>query len=129
MLRTWLRWRGSNTVRKKKVPIILAASIPKTRQLQDTEVYSKLFYESKLKHIVNEETIGKSLNRTEKLAKIVEVTKWEWALESDEVKAEVKAKKEELQNERKPDLSSDLTPSPEQYQAAINDLSYVTSAF
>jgi hypothetical protein len=127
MLRTWFRWRSNNTVRKKGKSIVLATAIPRTRQLQDTEAYSKLFYESKLKTIVEAEWAGKSLSQTEKLAKILEVTKREWAVESDEVKAKVKAMKTELQKERSPDPTS--PPSPQQLQAAIDDLSYVASAF
>src|ERR1700722_6763209 len=132
MLRTWFRWRSNNQVWKKTGAIVLAASIPKTRQLQDTEAYSKLFYESKLKRIVDEEIAGKSLTHNEKLAKIVDVTKREWVKESDDVKAQVKAMKEELQHGRanlaNPTGDSTVT-SPKQIQAAIDELSYVGGAF
>ena len=71
------------------------------------------------------EIAGRSLSQTEKLAKILEVTKREWAVESDEVKAKVKLTKAELQKER----GSAGEPSPDKFQVAINDLSYVASAF
>ena len=119
MLRTWSRWRGNNTVRKNARSIALVS--PKTRQLQDTQVYSKLFYQSKLKPIVEAETSGAS--NAERLAKIVDITKREWANESDEVKAQVRAMKDDI-SARSVDVSS-----PEQRQAAIKDLSRLATAF
>jgi hypothetical protein len=112
--------------RKKTGSIVLVPVLPKTRQLQDTEVYSKLFYASKLKSIVDVEVAGMSLTQTEKLAKIREVTKREWANESDEVKEQVRAKKEEPHDLK---LTEGTTPSPEQYQESIDDLSFVVNAF
>jgi len=94
---------------------------PKTRQLQDTHAYSKLFYQSKLKAIVEAETSGAS--NAERLAKIAEITKREWANESEEVKAQVRAMKDDI-SARKPDMSS-----PEQRQVAIDDLSHLTTTF
>jgi len=128
MIKTWFRWRSSNTVRKKTGSIVLAA-IPKTRQLQDTEVYSKLYYQSKIKAIVDKEIDGKVLTTTERLAKIIDVTKREWAKETEEVKARVYTMKEELRTS-KPQLPSDSSPaSPDHYQTAIDSLGNVTSAF
>jgi hypothetical protein len=99
-------------------------SPPKSRQLKDTEVYSKLFYESKLKDIVGSETAGMSLS--EKFVRIGDVTRQEWANESDEVKEQVRAMKGESRNRRH---QNSATPSLEQYQASINDLSYVVNTF
>src|SRR4051812_44181098 len=117
MLRTWFRWRGGKNIRKKTRPIIFTTSIPKTRQLQDTEVYSKLFYESKLKSIVEAEIAGEPLTHGKRLVKVVEVTKREWARESEEIKKEVRAKKEELEKDRKPVPAGEL-PGPKQRQTA-----------
>jgi hypothetical protein len=125
MLRTWFRWRGNNSVRKTK-PIVIVPSLPRSRQNQDTEIYSKLFYESKLKRIIDAEVAG--LSNSEKLAKIVEVTRREWEGESDEVRAQVKAMKEDQRHSPQP-LGDSATPSPEQRQAAINELGYTASAF
>jgi hypothetical protein len=106
---------------------VLLPALPKTRQWQDTEVYLKLFYATKLKKIVDSETAGTSLKQTERMAKIREVAKREYDKESDEVKEQVRAKKEEPRNHK---LTEDsMTPSSEQYQAAIDDLSYVVDTF
>jgi hypothetical protein len=101
-------------------------ALPRTRQLQDTEAYSKLYYASKLKSIVDAEVSGTSLIQNKKFAKIREVTKREWANESDEVKEQVRAKKEEPRNLKS---TEGTTPSPEQYQESIDDLSFVGNAF
>ena len=128
MLRTWFRWRGNNTVRKKPGSIILA-SIPKTRQLQNTEIYSKLYYEDKLKAIVDAEIDGKVLTTNERLAKILEVTKREWEKETEEVKARVFAMKDELRERASKPPSDSSQPSSEDYQNAINNLTNVASSF
>jgi hypothetical protein len=103
-------------------------ALPRTRQLQDTEAYSKLYYASKLKSIVDAEVSRMSLipGENKKFAKIREVTKREWANESDEVKEQVRAKKEEPRNLK---LTEGTTPSPEQYQESIDDLSFVGNTF
>lgn len=130
MLRTWFRWRGNSTIRKKAGSVVLAAAIPRSRQLQDTEVYSKLFYESKLKDIIEEESADKTLTHAERLAKIVEVTKREWSKESDQVKAQVEATKLKLREEHGENQPSEgKVPSAMQYQAAIDNLSYTATAF
>jgi hypothetical protein len=108
---------------------VFVPALPKTRQLQDTEVYSKLFYASKLKGIVDAEIAGMSLTQSEKLAKIVEVTKREWAHESDEVKEQVQVMKEEPRDRSHNLAEGSTTPSPEQYQASIDNLSCVADAF
>jgi hypothetical protein len=120
MLQTWFRWRGSRPVRKNSRSIVIAPQ--RKRQLQDTEVYSKLFYESKLKAIIDAEITGMSHN----VAKIVGLTKREWANESDDVKAQVQAMKEDLRarSANPPDASS-----PEQRQAAIDNLGHLATAF
>jgi hypothetical protein len=112
----------------RKGPVNIRLSVPKQRQLQDAEVYSKLFYETRIKKIVDEEIGDATLTRSERLAKIVEVTKREWAKESDEVKNEVKAKKEEMQAERK-QSDPDSAPSAKQCRSAIDNLSHVAAAF
>ena len=89
--------------------------------LQDTQVYSKLFYESKLKAIVDLELGDQTPTKGERLAKVVEVAKREWEKESEEVKAMVKARKDEMEMER----GLDDKPS----QASISDLSQVVGSF
>jgi hypothetical protein len=89
MIRTWFRWRGGNNVHRRTGPVVVMPVIPKTRQLRNTEIYSKLFYTSKLKSMVDAETAGMSLTQSQRFAKLQEVTKREWALESDEVKEQV----------------------------------------
>jgi hypothetical protein len=76
--------------------------------------------------MVDAETAGMLLTQPQRFAKLQEVTKREWALESDEVIEQVRAMKEE-QRDLSPEPSKD--PSPEQYQRAIDNLSYVANAF
>jgi hypothetical protein len=120
MLRTWFRWRSNNTVRKKPTVISLATS--KSRTWQDSQVYSKLFYESKLKVVVDRELDGKNPTKGERLARVIDVAKREWENESDEVKEIVRAKKEEMEIERE-------LPGDKRSQAAIDNLSQVVGAF
>jgi acetoin utilization deacetylase AcuC-like enzyme len=123
MLRTWFRWCGNNTIQKKSTAVSFL--MLKIHMLQDTQVYSKMFYESKLKRIIEEELRGQSPLRNEQFAKIMKVTKQEWAKESDEVKAMVKEKKEEMQQEQEHLESKDAGAK----QSAIDDLSRVVGAF
>jgi hypothetical protein len=123
-LQTWFRWRTNRTVRKQPGPIVLA--LPKTRQLQDTEVYSKLFYESKLKEKIAAEIAEQDLSPRDVLAKTREVTKWEWMNESESVKEQVREMKKEYKRDAPAEGS---TPTPEQYQSAINSLSQVGNTF
>ena len=122
MLRTWFRWRANNTVRKKST--MFKFSTPKVRMLQDTHIYSKLFFDSKLKAIVDEELKNKSATKEERFAVALQVTKREWDNESEEVKAMVRAKKEEMQSER-----SEPDGTPGTKQDAIDNLSTVAGAF
>lgn len=95
--------------------------------LQDTQVYSRLFYESKLKQLIDQEFEDRSPTKEERFAMALKVTKREWENESEEVRAIVKAKKEELQLERS---EADLIPTSEDKQVqAINNLGSVVSAF
>jgi hypothetical protein len=119
MLRTWFWWRTNNTVRKKAPTISFSTS--KGRTLQETQVYSKMFYESKLKAIIDDELKGKSVTKPERLSKTVEVTKREWENESEDVKDEVRKRREELKREQ----SSEEALS----QAAIDNLGHVVSTF
>jgi hypothetical protein len=121
-LKTWFRWRSNSTTRKKAAPIVLK---PSSRLLQDTEIYSQLYYEKKLKAIVAEETKG--LSPRERFVKSREVTRREWDNESDEVKAEVQARKEELSKERMD--ADDMESTPQQRQAAIHDLGHTVDCF
>jgi hypothetical protein len=127
VLQTWFRWRTNRTVRKQPGSIVLA-SLPKTRLLRDTEVYSKVFYESKLKGIISAEIAGLTLTQAELLAKTLEVTKREWENEPESVKEQVRAmKKKYKQDALSP--ADDSTRTPEQYQNAINSLSQVGNSF
>jgi hypothetical protein len=129
MLQTWFRWRSNNTTHKKATSVVLSGAVPRMRQLRDTEVYSKLFYESKLKGLVDGETEGSTFTSAERFHKVMEVMKREWALESDAVKAQVQAMKEELQKERDSKANGDSEPTPKQRQAAIDNLNHVASTF
>jgi hypothetical protein len=125
ILQTWFRWRGRDTDRKMKTNVKVVLDAPKNRPLRDMEVYSKLFYETKLKSVVEEEIKDFGLSATERFSKVLKVTKQEWEKETDEVKAEVQAKKLELQKER-----NGLQPlTSKQRQAAIDDMNHVVSAF
>src|SRR5271154_4834509 len=115
MLRTWFRWRSNNTVRKK--PTVISFATSKGRTWQDSQVYSKLYYESKLKAIVDHELEGQNPTKGERFAKVVEVAKREWQSESEEVKQIVRAKKEEMEIEQE---SGD-----KRSQASIDNLSHV----
>jgi hypothetical protein len=129
MLQTWFRWRGRDTDRKKKTNAKIFLDAPKIRPLRDTEVYSKLFYETKLKSIVEEEMKGHALPNHGRFSKVLEVTKREWEKESDEVKAEVQARKADLQKERESKMNNPEPPTSKQRQAAIDDMSHIASTF
>jgi molecular chaperone GrpE (heat shock protein) len=103
-------------VRQKVTPVNFSSF--KGRALQDTQVYSKLYYKSKLKAIVDEELKDKAPKKQERFAKVMEVTKREWAKESEEVKETVRRKRDEMQQAKD-------KPSP----AAIDNLSHVVHNF
>jgi hypothetical protein len=96
-----MRWKKNNTVRKRVS--IASFSALKRRHLHEAQVYSKLYYESKLKAIVDEELKGTWLTPQERLPKTVEVTKREWANESDEVQRQVRERRKELRKEQNSD--------------------------
>jgi hypothetical protein len=125
---TWFRWRGRDSDRRK-TPSIVILEGPKLRPLRDTEVYSKLYYQDKLKSLVDAEIKGRVLTSAEKFSKRLEVTKWEWERETPDVKAHVQAKKVEMQKERNSKAKGTEPPTPKQCQAAIDELNHVAPAF
>jgi hypothetical protein len=96
-------------------------SKPKGQSLQETHVYSKLYYDSKLKAIIDKELESKPATKQERLSKMTEVTKREWANESEAVKDEVRKRKDEIEKEK----GSEEVAS----QAAIDSLGHVVGTF
>lgn len=123
-LKTWFRWRATTKGRthEKKNPkaILELFGASRTRTLQQSEMYSKLYW-GKIKPKVQEEIDeARTTTRGEKLNIVKRVTKDMWDAESEEVKAvvitklaQVTADKEEAESRCKNGLES----APEDYLA------------
>ncbi|KAG6826669.1 hypothetical protein H0H92_014900, partial [Tricholoma furcatifolium] len=93
-LRTWFRWRAGAKTRSGGIDAIfddLFEGSSRSRTLSRPEVYSKLFYESKLKPLV-ESQLDSTLTRGSLLAARNQIIKQLWEAETDpDVKAQVEA--------------------------------------
>jgi hypothetical protein len=89
----------------------------RTRQLKDYEMYSKLFYDEKIKLTVEEveKEIGGDMTKGEKLNLRKRITRDLYEVEDDDVKALVIAKLKERAKAMEDQKSNDVDRTPEQY--------------
>ena len=119
-LKTYMRWHvtTSRTPRKKANATslsIFGVSSKSRRRLQDTEIYSKLYYKDRILPVVRQRLASMEDHKGPIIQIIREVTKDLWSEENAEIRAEVAAKMEEKLCEGKND-NEDAQRTPQQYQ-------------
>lgn len=136
-IRAWFPWHSKTQLRRKPTLSSLQAFGQvnhKTRLKQATEVYSSLYYESKIKPRVLQEKGDRILSRADNLSLIKTITLQLYAAETAEVKQEVAErvrKLKEIREKEKADEydgneNEDGTPSssserrPEEYQQYVH---------
>lgn len=120
-LKTWFRWRvnprASTGGRRGRISD-LEPFEERTRQLKDYEMYSKLFYDEKIKSIVEEvenELGSMELSKGEKLNLRKRITRDLYEGEDDDVKELVAAKLKERAKVMEDQKNDDVDRTPEQY--------------
>lgn len=114
-MRSWYRWRANPAAnagrRARQKPSFHGKD---SRKLKNYELYSKLYYTTRIQPRLQEQIGGlDNLSKKERLPFIQRITREAFESETDEMKAEIEAKLEELRS-----ASEELEDggSPESYQ-------------
>jgi hypothetical protein len=135
-IRSWFSWHSKTQLRKKPTLASLQSfgqKTQKTRLMHPSEVYSSLYYDTKIKPRVLEEKGDRDLSRGEHLSLVKSITQEMFAAESAEVKEEVADKltsmkairqkeREEKEDEDNETGSSSSSSErrPEEYQRYVH---------
>jgi hypothetical protein len=68
------------------------------RRLQQVELYQQIYYETKIKPLVDDACVGQGMSRGDRLKTMKRISKEVYEAESDEVKAEIADKLTEIIN-------------------------------
>ncbi|TFK17978.1 hypothetical protein FA15DRAFT_710307 [Coprinopsis marcescibilis] len=97
------RWYYNNSKGKNKrggVSLKMAVAPTHARALTHEQIYSKIYYASRVRHKVDAMLEGKSVSREARMALVAKVTQESFAEESDEIKAEIQGHADVLAKNR-----------------------------
>ncbi|KAG6849212.1 hypothetical protein H0H93_010406, partial [Arthromyces matolae] len=129
---TWFRWhvqikgRSAQNKKTKTLNSVIFGS-SRSRLPQLTELYSDMYYDEKIAPLVKKQSPA---NRSESLSVIKQVTRTLWDQETSDVIDRVKARYDELREEKKQKESNPPTlPSAEEVSGHLHDLPALMGRF
>lgn len=128
-IKAWLGWHSRNHTARGGLEVVSAnfantfKQLARTRPLKDLEVYSQIYYKTKIKPMVIAKRGTRTLSRSDNLKLVKQTIADCWAAETEDIKAAVRIRASQLRRDRESVIGSVPKPNqamtPEDYQKYV----------